>query len=943
MADSPLFPIICVSSRNADEKLHSNNGTSSEENQVQFKSESKGKEKNDSQLQRHGVISAEMIRDNYRRQGYWSDIQRDIDEHEISSDEELVEDPSGLCLFLNKTSYKERNTRKNVLVRNPFGYAENLATEHLPPTCKRKFTSIPFARFVIKRAMIVHGDNGYTFISHILIECFCAGGGFSVLLPVSDFNDYKIMKHIESSVNIPVFANNLQYAKINRHMHTYIKQKLNQNNQEYIMVYKPGFYKDCNGACRFVANDTSLKLPVSSLIKFDFEVRSFSGLEAKKYISDYCKLIKNKKMERIALLRFAALLLTPLYHLGYKLSKTIIIYGCKSNEKKESVKTWLKVYNRLTGKDNHFYTLSSLKQSQINSIAYDNKDCFVIFDDNTATSNNKTMPDSEKNKMNLIANLFSFNKNNSKPFTECNCAVISDRYMVQDPLSDEAFLFYDCSGIATEELENINRICYKFDQVTVDFIKSLFEKFKDSLMPFREGNAKQFIYNSSYKAYMTLSVCISIFRKMCSTFECDELSDEDFQEWNDEVKKIILNSERFNNNDYMINEFAEELSLQVNQEKIVLVNDSDVHNQTASDNQKAVYVNEESGMLLIRSNLLKEIIRNIPAFTADKEAAHLKQMLAERNLLSSNSGDKRYLYRTGVCGSPKREYFVAIMCDLLNDEAKKRMPVSETNYQPLIDTSDGIERIKLGYSDDGNPVYWSVGADLMNKHLFVRGKTGSGKTYFLSGLAKKLHDIGKRVIILDCAAASGYNLNQLSKALSEEYICENITICNRIMTVKETVNSDNIIVMRSSFNEAEEYLAQLMNFCENSASENKETFVIFDEVADLNITRDASLGRAILQGRKNKLNIITATQILCGLGVKEKTSILCESSLHITFPVNKIMRGEIAKEISRKKSEEYEELIKNLKKGQALAYGELEDSTGNICYDKCIKFRVVND
>ena len=76
-------------------------------------------------------------------------------------------------------------------------------------------------------------------------------------------------------------------------------------------------------------------------------------------------------------------------------------------------------------------------------------------------------------------------------------------------------------------------------------------------------------------------------------------------------------------------------------------------------------------------------------------------------------------------------------------------------------------------------------------------------------------------------------------------------------------------------------------------------FSTIDEVADLNITRDASLGRAILQGRKNKLNIITATQILCGLGAKEKTSILCESSLHITFPVNKIMRGEIAKEISK--------------------------------------------
>lgn len=49
------------------------------------------------------------------------------------------------------------------------------------------------------------------------------------------------------------------------------------------------------------------------------------------------------------------------------------------------------------------------------TIAYDNKDCFVVFDDNSVTVKNKTMPDSEKLKMELIAELFSFSNSGDNP------------------------------------------------------------------------------------------------------------------------------------------------------------------------------------------------------------------------------------------------------------------------------------------------------------------------------------------------------------------------------------------------------------------------------------------------------------------------------------------------------------------------------------------------
>lgn len=191
----------------------------------------------------------------------------------------------------------------------------------------------------------------------------------------------------------------------------------------------------------------------------------------------------------------------------------------------------------------------------------------------------------------------------------------------------------------------------------------------------------------------------------------------------------------------------------------------------------------------------------------------------------------------------------------------------------------------------------------MNRYLFVRGKSGSGKTYFLTTLAKKLNDTGKRVVILDCAEFSGYDKIELMKVLPEDYIDKNITISNKLMTVDEVIqNESKIAVMKSSADEAENFLSDIMKYCEKHKTENKETYVVFDEIVGLDISGNTSLGKAILQGRKIKLNVITATQILCGEGVKEKTSILCESSLHVAFSVDKKMRSENRKGDKQEKS-----------------------------------------
>lgn len=320
--------------------------------------------------------------------------------------------------------------------------------------------------------------------------------------------------------------------------------------------------------------------------------------------------------------------------------------------------------------------------------------------------------------------------------------------------------------------------------------------------------------------------------------------------------------------------------------------------------------------------------------------------MAEHDLIKYNSGanDNRYLYRTNITDNHKREYFIAVRTTLLDDEAKAKLPVKGAGIYPVLNINDNTEGIRLGISENDESVYWSIGADLMNRHLFVRGKSGSGKTYFLTVLAKKLNDIGKRVIILDCAEFSGYDRTELMKVLPEEYIDSHITISNNLMTVDEVIqNEKKISIMRSNAEEAESFLSEIMKYCEEHKTEIKETYIIFDEIAGLAISKNTSLGKVILQGRKINLNVITATQILYGEGVKEKTSILCGSSLHIAFSVDKKMRSEIAREIEKKKAVDYEEQLKNLGRGEALVYGELEDFDGRIRQDRCIKVKITNN
>lgn len=55
-----------------------------------------------------------------------------------------------------------------------------------------------------------------------------------------------------------------------------------------------------------------------------------------------------------------------------------------------------------------------------------------------------------------------------------------------------------------------------FDKVFVGFVKTFFEKYKTSFEIIDKEDADAFEYLSLGNAYLALSMCIAVFRKMCS-------------------------------------------------------------------------------------------------------------------------------------------------------------------------------------------------------------------------------------------------------------------------------------------------------------------------------------------------------------------------------------------------------------------------------------------
>ena len=324
MADSPFIPIITkIDSMNMmNMNIYVQSGSSGD-NPPQIPA--------NNNLQSNVInsyvrpVTAEQAVRELQRNGYFADIRTTVDEENYVSADELHETPRLMCLFLAKGRQKTKTITKTVYSYDIYGCEVTNGTYQEVPAVKNQFSSIPFAEFIVSEASTVYVENGHTYDKRIYLKCVSTHGRFDVLIPLNDFDRHQIKKHIDARSQFQAFTNNFKDSKINSLMFSYIKNKLEQSEKEYLLIYKPGFKREENGNWRFISYDKSSSLFSEIINKSHFDIKNFEVGEAGRILNEYCHLIKEYEMEQVALLRLSALLLTPLASLGYKLSKAIVI------------------------------------------------------------------------------------------------------------------------------------------------------------------------------------------------------------------------------------------------------------------------------------------------------------------------------------------------------------------------------------------------------------------------------------------------------------------------------------------------------------------------------------------------------------------------------------------------------------------------------------------
>lgn len=831
-----------------------------------------------------------------------------------------------MLIFKSENKKVKKNTINQTI--DQYGYIKNALVPNVHNS--ENYSAIKIARFIITQAKRIEINYTNESKEAICLDCKSVAREFQVMISMDDFEKRNIKRIIEKHTDISAFYTGVSDSRINNLLYNFIKDM--SIDEQYELKYKPGFYIDDNKFI-FVSHNENDDLESSVIKNCNFDVKDFKYDEARIIVQEFCQLLNKKRHLLIPILfRLSALLDTPLKRLNIRCEKILVISGCNSQDKRNIINSYLQIYNRESDLDK-IYSLDNLKKSDIKKLALDNKDNVLLFNDTQLTDNYKKQTAIEK--MNLLSQLFSQNTQE----VECKCAVISNRFMNFKELADETCLFYDMSEWDDADIQNEIKLQYEFDQVVVDYIKSYYLKYIDLFSKMSEFD-DDFIYSSSNTTYKAFNLCLCIIKILCKTYSCDCFSNDDYDDMCEDVLDTIYDSERFNNEEYIYEYFKDVFNECIIDEDFKLVNNN-AFNKNISDDKQIIYVNND--LLLIQMPIFNDIISYIPSCINDKDGINLRKILFEKNMLESNCGKDKYLYRASIAGSDRRPYFIAINKSILNEDAVKKLPgKNQTSYE-LINADDDVERIKLGITEEGTPVYWSIGKGLRNKSIFIRGSIGSGKTYLLLSLAKKLHDIGKRVVIFDYAIASGYDEYELKKVLSEYYIKDNIFISSEA-TMKNIIENENqIVVIRSTVEVAENLLMELFDYCEQHKAEERDFYVILDEVASMNITNTSAIGKAILYGRKVNLGLLTATQVLSGDGVRTKTKLLNQAALKIALSLDDATAREVARENSKKDAEAFIETLKELKRGEALVYGELENTDGEIDNSKCVKAKITID
>lgn len=217
----------------------------------------------------------------------------------------------------------------------------------------------------------------------------------------------------------------------------------------------------------------------------------------------------------------------------------------------------------------------------------------------------------------------------------------------------------------------------------------------------------------------------------------------------------------------IVNSFERKLQYLIESEKVsILMHDKNNKNMPYIKTDHTFYL--DNGSFIIPSEVFENICQdiNIPSHK-------LKKALCSKGYIHMNNTlyvSKITMYPPGA--PPARANAYIISSDIIEksviDRIKRKAFLSFSDFKHTTSTENGIE---IGYDYKGKPVIWSY-SKLSTAHLMITGKSGQGKTTFITKSVQMLAEKGEQIIIFDFSQSYSNN-NEL---LPISNICSKIPL-----------------------------------------------------------------------------------------------------------------------------------------------------------------------
>lgn len=574
----------------------------------------------------------------------------------------------------------------------------------------------------------------------------------TAVIPFSDITDKKLIKHF------PLFKIKCKKDVANDYIYELLMQIISNNPPSIKIPECPGItlIKENNiiKGAEFTCCENKLPDVFNDYISETYrqKILPATNKTPQKIFEKLKKHLKSNAVLTLMTFANTGILSTFLEFIHYDIS-TILVVSTNNVESESLTSCILKTYNRT--KPPKSLTMSKY---ELTSILRSSKDETVVFKDDTVSDNCGK-------RINSLDTILSFTSDDKcKPF---NTAIISNEVQYYIPQGKGIFLELDENfgkGYSEAERCELSDALNEMTRYFVDCFCQHIDEYGSELERLITETKKETKDDFSSDQFCTIySVLYSVNLIWSNIFNV--VNQSNFKE---DLKNIIISSQNIETGKdlLIINSFFQKLNKLIVENKLSIKKLDRTMNYESNTDTAVI----DGELMMMEESTIKRLF--LSDITDANTVNGIFSALENQGYLFSTNGHKKPT--TVYCGNgnPMHISFIAFkFADMVSDETIKYID-SLSNKQYFTNQDNISDFMPLIQNNFGQVAGQFLRRD-ENQHRFITGKSGSGKTVFLTQLMARLAQFGNRVVIFD--SSDSFLKRELEKKLSKDFIEEHIT------------------------------------------------------------------------------------------------------------------------------------------------------------------------